>query len=465
MTCEIIKFKYSFYAFSHSKLTKKSANLQKGKNRRRLQLLDSSSDEELKKDDVVVDAKSVCNSASQPYSKEEEQRIVDYIISSNSYDQLSNSSSNELWKTIASEKQIFGNVRPWLSVKKHFCKQVYPNIESYKNVSIKIANNFKRSFMGLTVAESGEISSNEESNCSIRNKAEECSLNKNVENKEIANLSNECTKAALSSNFDLELQFGDDDFIFENYDDNPTAVEEVRNAMKNTKSMVVTDALPNESGKMQQEEQAPDIPDNPKEEDFVEEDFDYEGCVEYERDYTPPPDDILDEHLDGAGDSNHSITDSKPKVVDAALKQACRGKNAYNLTGTISETYLQPLETLRAQLIFLLDSSNQTNGLKTAADARQLVLLQNRALITLAQFYGKILTDNVTPVPPILAQLSNVIDQVQLKVEGTLSPRKRAPDTQATSTKPTTSQVTVGSVAKNNAQVALETNQKLAQKF
>ena len=124
--------------------------------------------------------------------------------------------------------------------------------------------------MGLTVAEIGEISSNEESKCSIRNTAQECSLNGNVENKEPANVSNECTKAVLSSNFDLELQFGDDDFIFENYDDNPTAVEEVRNAAKNTRSIVVTEALLNESGESEQGLNQ-DIPDNPKEEDYEEE--------------------------------------------------------------------------------------------------------------------------------------------------------------------------------------------------
>ena len=30
--------------------------------------------------------------------------------------------------------------------------------------------------------------------------------------------------------------------------------------------------------------------------------------MEYERDYSPPPDDILEEHIDAAGDSNHSTS-------------------------------------------------------------------------------------------------------------------------------------------------------------
>jgi hypothetical protein len=64
----------------------------------------------------------------------------------------------------------------------------------------------------------------------------------------VQNLTDECKSAMIKSNFDLDPDFDDDDFVFENL----------------------------------------------------------EGCQEYERDFTPPPADILEENINETGDSNKS---------------------------------------------------------------------------------------------------------------------------------------------------------------
>ena len=61
----------------------------------------------------------------------------------------------------------------------------------------------------------------------------------------------------------------------------------------------------------------------------------------------------------------------------------------------------------------MLESSNNatSNGIKTAADKRQLILFQNQSLNSLAQIYGKILSDHISPIPSVLIQLNSILDQ------------------------------------------------------
>ena len=94
-------------------------------------------------------------------------------------------SSNELWITVARDKKIFSEGRPWLSVKKHFLKHIYPNIESYQN---KIST---------TQPEPKNESSAFKGGTEIK-------------------MTDECNAATISSNFELDVEFEDEEFIFEN---------------------------------------------------------------------------------------------------------------------------------------------------------------------------------------------------------------------------------------------------------
>ena len=85
----------------------------------------------------------------------------------------------------------------------------------------------------------------------------------------------------------------------------------------------------------------------------------------------------------------------------------------YTLTGSLTPSSFESLETLKHQLQLMLESSNNatSNGIKTAADKRQLILFQNQSLNTLAQIYGKILSDHISPIPSVLIQLNSILDQ------------------------------------------------------
>ena len=85
----------------------------------------------------------------------------------------------------------------------------------------------------------------------------------------------------------------------------------------------------------------------------------------------------------------------------------------YTLKGSLTSSSFESLETLKHQLQFMLESSNNatSNGIKTAADKRQLILFQNQSLNSLAQIYGKILSDHISPIPSVLIQLNSILDQ------------------------------------------------------
>ena len=72
---------------------------------------------------------------------------------------------------------------------------------------------------------------------------------------------------------------------------------------------------------------------------------------------------------------------------------------------------LEKLQTLKSQLRFLLDSANNAIGVKTAADVRQLLLIQNKNLGKLVKLLVDILLNAANPIPPILTELKDIIDQ------------------------------------------------------
>ena len=249
----------------------------------------------------------------------------------------------------------------------------------------------------------------------------------------------------IKSNFDLNPNFDDDDFVFENLDNNTNATEKV-------KKPVIC-------------KQAENL-----------EDSDYEGCQEYERDFTPPPPDILEEHIDETCDSNKSsLAERVPNNVkekmamdigwddppmedvdrmlededeiesmrEAEMEQRIKGVKTLHSNnhvhqnidsidvecitkgGQISSITLDQLEIVHNQLRFMLDSSNNSNRPKTAADVRHLLVLQNRNLTKLAKIYGEILSNVViSPIPSVFTRLNNVLERVQLKVDAALSPIK-----------------------------------------
>ena len=383
--------------------TKYGNKLSRRQIKRPLQSLSSTSEDDNKNSNTKKEDEMPEYNATQPYSRDEEQRVVSYIIKNDLYDQLSNP-SNEFWTTVASDEQVFKNGRPWISVKKHFFKKIYPSITSYELVTMNEIEKFKRGIIELPVEEVLDNKAKEKEGicANIMNKSSSLDIVGTEYQEQTFN--DECKNAVMKSNFDLDVEFGDDDFVFENLDDNPNAIEKAR-------SNITT-----------------------KEEDYAEEDSDYEGCKEYERDYSPPPDDILD-HLDEPGLIIH--TSPKFKHKDQYLKKGCEDKtDLYELKGKISNTSLEPFEILKNQLRFILNSSNNSNGLKTAADVRQLLLIQNRSLSKLVKMFAELVTKSITPIPCVLAQLNDIIDQVQIKIDTALSPKKNYKKDLQTTLKP-----------------------------
>ena len=99
--------------------TKYGNKLSRRQIKRPLQSLSSTSEDDNKNSNTKKADEMPEYNATQPYSRDEEQRVVSYIIKNDLYDQLSNP-SNEFWTTVASDEQVFKNGRPWISVKKHF---------------------------------------------------------------------------------------------------------------------------------------------------------------------------------------------------------------------------------------------------------------------------------------------------------------------------------------------------------
>ena len=81
-----------------------------------------------------------------PYSKAEQQQIVDYIINAKGYKFIK---GVQLWKEMQNDNAVCRGRRTWQSMKEHFLKQIVPQLHIYKNVNEKVANCFKRSLMGL----------------------------------------------------------------------------------------------------------------------------------------------------------------------------------------------------------------------------------------------------------------------------------------------------------------------------
>ena len=83
-----------------------------------------------------------------PYSKSEQQQIVDYIIETKSYKFIK---GNQLWQEMQRDQTVCKGRRTWQSMKENFHKQIVPQLHIYKNVNQKVANCFKRVLMGLTL--------------------------------------------------------------------------------------------------------------------------------------------------------------------------------------------------------------------------------------------------------------------------------------------------------------------------
>ena len=81
-----------------------------------------------------------------PYSRAEQQQIVDYIINTKSYKFVK---GVQLWQEMQKGNTVCKGRRTWQSMKEHFLKQIVPQLHIYKNVNEKAANSFKRSLMGL----------------------------------------------------------------------------------------------------------------------------------------------------------------------------------------------------------------------------------------------------------------------------------------------------------------------------
>ena len=96
-----------------------------------------------------------------PYSKQEQQQIVDYIISTKSYKFIK---GVQLWQEMYKDGSVCKGRRTWQSMKEHFHKQIVPQLHIYKNVSEKVANCFKRVLMGLNIDVEDSDSSEEKEN-------------------------------------------------------------------------------------------------------------------------------------------------------------------------------------------------------------------------------------------------------------------------------------------------------------
>ena len=83
-----------------------------------------------------------------PYSRSEQQQIVDYIISTKSYKYIK---GNQLWQEMQKDNTVCKGRRTWQSMKENFHKQIVPQLHIYKNVNEKVANCFKRVLMGLNL--------------------------------------------------------------------------------------------------------------------------------------------------------------------------------------------------------------------------------------------------------------------------------------------------------------------------
>ena len=83
-----------------------------------------------------------------PYSKSEQQQIVDYIIETKSFKFIK---GNQLWQEMQKDQTVCKGRRTWQSMKENFHKQIVPQLHIYKNVNNKVANCFKRVLMGLTL--------------------------------------------------------------------------------------------------------------------------------------------------------------------------------------------------------------------------------------------------------------------------------------------------------------------------
>ena len=83
-----------------------------------------------------------------PYSRSEQQQIVDYIIDTKSFQYIK---GNQLWQEMERDQTVCKGRRTWQSMKENFHKQIVPQLHKYKNVNNKAANCFKRVLMGLTI--------------------------------------------------------------------------------------------------------------------------------------------------------------------------------------------------------------------------------------------------------------------------------------------------------------------------
>ena len=97
----------------------------------------------------------------QPYSKAEQQQIVDYIINTKSYKFIK---GVHLWQEMQKDNAVCKGRRTWQSMKEHFLKQVTPQLHIYKNVNEKVASRFRRVLMGLQLDLADTDSSEENEN-------------------------------------------------------------------------------------------------------------------------------------------------------------------------------------------------------------------------------------------------------------------------------------------------------------
>merc|ERR1712150_178077 len=135
---------------------------------------------------------------------------------------------------IANDRKMFNKKRPYLSVKRHFFKQIYPNIARYRNITKDRALKFKIGVLGrFPIPGAGEQHDAKKPGLggkdifkSQSNVIEKPCINnevlstKKVDERRSNSTDNKCTECSKN------------EIIFENYDEDEIAMEKVLRAIE-----------------------------------------------------------------------------------------------------------------------------------------------------------------------------------------------------------------------------------------
>ena len=141
----------------------------------------------LGKDSVYAPCKPSSRVRRLPYSRQEQEEIVDYIINTKQYTSVK---GIQLWQSMEQDRAVGKGKRTWQSMKEHFLKQIVPQLHIFDNVNDKAATRFKRALMGLPV----DISSGDESSGEVSDPQEKTKSRKKKLG-ESCNREDECDEA------------------------------------------------------------------------------------------------------------------------------------------------------------------------------------------------------------------------------------------------------------------------------